>query len=543
MLLNEAMKSPVTLLLILSTSLLLTSIHAAPKPENSNTKDETPSKDTTNKVNRTENHNATDQKTTPTDTPTELDFTDVITTTTSTTIVSHDQDITTPISPQVNEKSKALGTKKQERKSPKYLLYEVESKLLTLSLSSIEYILDLGSEVFAYSLADKLGYLKDSDDDPHIQVIEDNTEKLLKKLKERQEQLKKPVPTEPPTVPLPPETPSPPASMKYEIMKRITQLTSDEIDGLLNKRYDDEMIPFALGDLLGYNEERDALQFQYLEEEGGAKWRGVLEKQLKKAKLSPKLNSAPHDDTPPDQEEPIPPADDGETSRADAEDDGNHDDQAGEGLPKQSEQNPKTSNIASEGKELDGDNNDRGDENEAGGEKMPENARPKEKNEQNEKDGKENEQLSETGDKELQQPGDKHKDSDIENGDLDLEKTDSWPYPIDDDDEEEFPGINDGEGETSNNIFGESDKKEAGTEEKGQGSDGDHQNAEGKLDATGKQEGVKNDSDGGEEQPPNSDKKTDKSSPPSDVLEGVPSDIPEGVYCVQYMCALHVSMD
>ena len=67
------------------------------------------------------------------------------------------------------------------------LLYEVERDILGLSLDNINYILTFGPEVFAYSLADKLGYLQkfNNGEDPHISIIDANKEHLMEKLKIR----------------------------------------------------------------------------------------------------------------------------------------------------------------------------------------------------------------------------------------------------------------------------------------------------------------------------------------------------------------------
>ena len=67
------------------------------------------------------------------------------------------------------------------------LLYEVERDILGLPLDDISYILTFGPEVFAYSLADKLGYLQkfNNGDDPHISIIDANKERLMEKLKNR----------------------------------------------------------------------------------------------------------------------------------------------------------------------------------------------------------------------------------------------------------------------------------------------------------------------------------------------------------------------
>ena len=68
-----------------------------------------------------------------------------------------------------------------------FLLYEIERDILGLSLDDINYILTFGPEVFAYSLADKLGYLQkfNNGDDPHISIIDANKERLMEKLKNR----------------------------------------------------------------------------------------------------------------------------------------------------------------------------------------------------------------------------------------------------------------------------------------------------------------------------------------------------------------------
>ena len=80
-----------------------------------------------------------------------------------------------------------------------FLLYEVERDILGLSSDNISYILNFGPEVFAYSLADKLGYLQkfngrgNGGDDPHVPVIEKNRERLMEKLRSQATRMKQDV--------------------------------------------------------------------------------------------------------------------------------------------------------------------------------------------------------------------------------------------------------------------------------------------------------------------------------------------------------------
>ena len=193
-------------------------------------------------------------------------------------------------------------TKREEAhrvKSPTLLLYEVERGIRTLSLQAIEFVLSLGNEVFSYSLADALGYLKNqNEDDPHVKVIEDNKEILIRKLKDRREELKPSRKPPPPTTapPQPPDT-APPVDVKrikYDIVKNITKLTVDRIDVLL-KDFDEHTLPFALGIELGYDDERDVEHFQYLEDEGGEKLKKILvekkQKMLTEPRPSPSKNT------------------------------------------------------------------------------------------------------------------------------------------------------------------------------------------------------------------------------------------------------------
>ena len=71
-----------------------------------------------------------------------------------------------------------------------FLWYEIRRDIIGLSLDAIDYVLELGPEVFVYSLADKLGYLANGEDDPHIAVIETNKEQLLGKLRSQATRMK-----------------------------------------------------------------------------------------------------------------------------------------------------------------------------------------------------------------------------------------------------------------------------------------------------------------------------------------------------------------
>ena len=183
-------------------------------------------------------------------------------------------------------------------KSPKLLLYEVERGIDDLSLDKIEYVLELDPDVFTYSLADRLGYLiEDKDSDVHLPVIEKNKKALISKLEAKRDELRSARnPTQPPTTFPPP----PPLKItvnrmkiKYDIAKGIPKLSLDAINDLL-EAYDDSTLPYAVGEELGYDEDRDVEHFQYLDELGGEKLREILtnhrEKKLRKV---PVPNSIP----------------------------------------------------------------------------------------------------------------------------------------------------------------------------------------------------------------------------------------------------------
>ena len=194
-----------------------------------------------------------------------------------------------------------------------FLLYEVEKGIHNLSLDKIEYVLDLDQDVFSYSLADKLGYLKDKDSDIHIPVIDKHNKTLISKLEAMRDELKsaenpaQPPTTSPPAAP-PKITTSAVSSMKikYDIARGIPKLSLDAINDLLGT-YDNSTLPYAVGTQLGY-EYRDTEHFQYLNELGGEKLREILtnhrEKKLKEVP-APKPVSEPdsnRQDVSPEQE-------------------------------------------------------------------------------------------------------------------------------------------------------------------------------------------------------------------------------------------------
>ena len=169
-------------LLILSVSLLCVLVTTAPAAQNddSSTVDKAvvTKNDTTLK-----NSTTTAKNETSVATPTNA-------TTTNTTTVSNDTQETTPISQAEKEKytiEPSRSTKREEKpkpKSAKFLLYELEKDIRNLSLDNVNYIIDMGNDVLAYSLLDKLGYREgDIENDPHLKVIEDNNPKLVAKLK------------------------------------------------------------------------------------------------------------------------------------------------------------------------------------------------------------------------------------------------------------------------------------------------------------------------------------------------------------------------
>ena len=188
--------------------------------------------------------------------------------------------------------------------SPGFLLYEVQRDVLGLSLDDIGYVLELGPEVFSYSLADKLGYLttERSEDDPHISVIEANKEQLMKKLESQREGLTKskeespisqatenPVSQEPiTTTPTPSQKASKDFSrgkFAYDVVIGLRDLSLETIDRLLS--FDSELgsLPYAINHELGFKDDESDPHFLYLIGEGD----GVLREALRREKQR-KLN-------------------------------------------------------------------------------------------------------------------------------------------------------------------------------------------------------------------------------------------------------------
>ena len=188
--------------------------------------------------------------------------------------------------------------------SPGFLLYEVQRDVLGLSLDDIGYVLELGPEVFSYSLADKLGYLttERSEDDPHISVIEANKKQLIKKLESQREGLTKskeespisqttenPISQEPiTTTPTPSQKASKDFSrgkFAYDIVIGLRDLSLETIDRLLS--FDSELgsLPYAINHELGFNDDESDPHFLYLIGEGD----GVLREALRREKQR-KLN-------------------------------------------------------------------------------------------------------------------------------------------------------------------------------------------------------------------------------------------------------------
>ena len=279
-------------LLILSVSLLCVLVTTAPAGQSDDGSSPTMDKAVVTKNDTTlKNSTTTAKNETSVATPTNA-------TTTNTTTVSNDTQETTPISQAEKEKytiEPSSSTKRDDKpkpKSAKFLLYEVEKDIRNLSLDNVNYIIDMGPDVLAYSLLDKLGYREgDIEDDPHLKVIEDNKDKLFAKLKVRRKELT-PV-TKPPL----PSTEPPPrvttthvvdvTKIKYDIMKRIKALSLAEFDNLLDV-YDIDTLPYALGIQLGYDDESNAEYFKYLGDQGGKELREILlaEKE-KKSNMAP----------------------------------------------------------------------------------------------------------------------------------------------------------------------------------------------------------------------------------------------------------------
>ena len=182
-------------------------------------------------------------------------------------------------------------------KSPMFLLYEVERDVQHLSLEDIDYVLELGTDIFSYSLADKLGYLEE-ENDPHISVIEANKEKLIEKLKNIKQKLSPKSITRTSVVPVIPTTPAKTeepengilkSKIAYDVTTRIHKLSLEAVESLLG--FDPELggLPYALSDELGYNADENDVYFQYLASKEDSVLRGILEME-KERKLDDKMN-------------------------------------------------------------------------------------------------------------------------------------------------------------------------------------------------------------------------------------------------------------
>ena len=191
--------------------------------------------------------------------------------------------------------------------SPGFLLYEVQRDLASLTLDDIEYILDLGEDIFSYSLGDKLGYLK-TNHDPHIKVIEASKDILIKKLETRREKFidsiegvdasEKPDLQDNPAVAttLPPQTHMQDKSflrskVAYEIATGIQDLSLEAIDRMLSFGPEFGSLPYALSQELGYGADESDEHFQYLAGKDDSVLRGILEK-TRKSKLEESLRAS-----------------------------------------------------------------------------------------------------------------------------------------------------------------------------------------------------------------------------------------------------------
>lgn len=188
--------------------------------------------------------------------------------------------------PPINTGDENSGAKENDHikhRSPAFLLYEVQRDMMGLSLEAVEYALDLGTDVFAFSLADKLGYLE-NDNDPHISVIEANKEKLIEKLELLRRHLQPPTTLEPAiaatTEPSPAagESTSLNSRIAYDIVTKIRRLSLEAINQLLS--YDSELgsLPYALCQELGYDEDENGEHFQYLSGKGESVLRDILKR-------------------------------------------------------------------------------------------------------------------------------------------------------------------------------------------------------------------------------------------------------------------------
>ena len=212
--------------------------------------------------------------------------------------------------------SNEIGVKvdRSKPKSPMFLLYEVERDVQHLSLEDIDYVFELGTDIFSYSLADKLGYLEE-ENDPHISVIEANKEKLIEKLKNIKQKLSpKSITTTTSVVPIIPTTPAKTvepensilkSKIAYDVTTRIHKLSLEAVERLLD--FDPEMggLPYALSDELGYNADENDMYFQYLASKEDSVLRGILEME-KERKLDDNMNPSLTDlsDNPIDTETP-----------------------------------------------------------------------------------------------------------------------------------------------------------------------------------------------------------------------------------------------
>ena len=196
--------------------------------------------------------------------------------------------------------------------SPGFLLYEVQRGIHNLPPGDIDFVLELGPEVFSYSLADKLGYEVEDGDEPHIPVIESNKDKMMEILKAKRDKYVKegsheqesPSLKQPTTAP-PPEVPKENIKSKvaymYDVAKGIRDLKLEVICDLLD--FDPALgsLPYALNMELGFGEDENEEHFRYLNEKGETVLREILEKERDR-KIEQSKNSPESKETKPNLE-------------------------------------------------------------------------------------------------------------------------------------------------------------------------------------------------------------------------------------------------
>ena len=176
-----------------------------------------------------------------------------------------------------------------------YLYYKIKKRISlerNLTLSDIRYVLSQNDEEdqFMYALADKLGYMSDGHNDPHIPVIRSHRKKLIELL-EKMAAKKEPKPPisqedEGPSVssdemPASKEPPSPSDIKKiaFEVSVDIhDRLGPDAIQDILSDLTFSDALGYAVGDKLGYSQ---GDKLKYLEDANTDELKRILQQTLK----------------------------------------------------------------------------------------------------------------------------------------------------------------------------------------------------------------------------------------------------------------------